>query len=287
MATLAERAADSMAMESATAYLREVLRKYGLEDLVEWAREELAKGYDDAVVLQHLRQTPQFKERFKVITERERLGLPPMAPEEVVQYEANALEVLSRAGLPVGFWDDPKTDFVDFMVRDVSIDELKSRIQSGYNRVNQAPPEVRDTFREFFGVDGDAALAAFMLDADRAMPILETMISTAELGGTARRYGISMDQTTSEQLARTGTSVQAAEQKLTELGDMRGLYQENMNESQDLEVDREGVQAAFGLDPEARQKVAARSGARQAAFSGSGGAVAEREGISGLGRASR
>lgn len=270
--------------ESASAYLRSVLQQYGLESLTGWAKEELNKGYEDVVVLQHLRERPEFKARFKAIVEREALGLPAISPAEVIEYETNVRQTMIAAGLPAGFYDQPE-DFVGFMTRDLSIEEVKERVAGGYKRVANAPALVRDTFREFFGVDGDNALAAFFLDPSRAQPILENAIATAEIAGTGRRFGIETGQDLSSELARQGVNQQSAEQAFGQLSSQTGLFEENVDEATDLAVDKEGVEAAFGVNQNSRRVVEQRSAKRQAAFAGSGGATQGQRGASGLGEA--
>lgn len=271
---------------SARAYLEEMLRRYGLQDLASWANDELAKGFDDVVVLQHLREQPLYRQRFKAIFEREKAGLPAMSPAEVIEYEARVTELMINAGFPKGFYDSPD-DFAALMIADKSLEEIKDRVIGGYAKVAQAPRLVRDTFREFYGVDGDAALAAFFLDPDKAMPLLEVQLQAGSIGGVGRRFGIQTGRDTAEELARMGITEQAADQTYGQLAASSGLFKENVDETKDIAIDKEGVAAAFGTDQAARQEVSRRAEGRLAAFAGSGGASSSQQGASGLGAANK
>lgn len=276
-----------MADTSATAHVKEILKQYGLENLTDWALGELIDGYDDVTVLQHLREQPETKARFAAVYEREKLGLPPISFADVINYEKAATELMVSAGMPRGFYDSPE-DFTNLMVGDVSVQELQKRVEGGYARVAQAPAEVRQSFRDLFGADGDAALATFFLDPEKAQPLLETQLGMAQIHGTGRRYGIDTGKDLAEQLARQDVSQQEAEQQFATLARGRGLFNENVDETaRNLSVDKEGVEAAFGTDQEARANVERRAASRQAAFQGSGGAQTTQKGYTGLGSAGR
>jgi hypothetical protein len=279
------RSLASTEIESASAYLRDLLRNMGLGNMYEWAREELYKGYDDVVVMQHLYEQPEFKERFKAIELLKQAGLPPMSPAQVLDWERQATETAIAAGLPVGFYDDPR-DFAELIGRGWSVDEFKYVIGEKFKEAAMAPQSVRDAWRDYFGVDSLHAMASFMLDPDKALPLLETQIQTAAVGGTGYSYGISVDERVAEELARRGITVEQSRQRFQELADTKGLYTENIGEAgTDLRQDREGVAAVFGTDQEDREAVRQRGESRVAAFAGGGGPSVQREGARGLGSA--
>lgn len=273
----------SNTQRSALAYLRQVLDQYGLGSLAEWAADELRKGYDEAVVLQHLRDTPEFHERFKVIFDRQEAGLPPISPAQVVDYERTAAQLMGRFGLPQGFYDNYE-DFHDLLARDVSPQELQARLESGYAQVLNAPKEVRDVFREWYGANGDSALAAFFLDPDKAQPVLEHQLLKAQVAGSGRRFAFSLSEEEADLMARVGVDQAAADRGFAQLSTQRGLFDENLWDSGgDMTVGKEGVGAAFGLDGASQQKIERRVAERQAAFAGGGGALRTNDGVRGAG----
>ncbi len=271
----------SAAQNGALAYLRNILAEYGLEDLTEWAADELRKGYEDVVVLQHLREQPLFKERFKVIFDRQEKGLPAISPAQVIEYERTAAQLMGRFGVPRGFYDNQE-DFHDLLMRDVSPAELQARLEQGYGRVLAAPVEVRSVFKEFFGVEGDKALATFFLDPDKAQPVLERQLAAALDAGAAKRYGWNLDYGIADRLASVGITEDEAAKGFLQLNSQRGLFAENFGES-DITAEDTGVKATFGLDAEAQRTVDRRVQSRQAAFSGDGGTLTTQEGARGAG----
>lgn len=279
-------ATTSKANESASAYIQDFLRQYNLESMTGWVEDELAKGYDDVVVMQHMRDQPEFQQRFKVIFDRQKAGLSAMSPAEVVDYESQVSQLMASAGFAKGFYDSPD-DFYALMMADKSVDEVKQRVMGGFAKVQQAAKPIRDTFREWYGPDGDTALAMFFLDPDKTMPLLETQMAAAEVGGTANRFGIGMGRSLGEELARLGVTGQSSEQQFGQLAQGKGLFDENFGEKDNLSVDKEGVEAVFNIDQGAVKKVAKRSEERSAAFAGSGGTSVGQKGASGLGAAGK
>lgn len=272
------------AQNSALAYLRSVLDEYGLGDLAGWAADELRKGYDDVVVLQHLREQDAFKSRFKVIFDRQDKGLPAISPAQVIEYERTAAQLMGRFGMPRGFYDNP-ADFHDLLLKDVSPAELQVRLEQGYAQVVSAPQEVRDVFRDFYGVDGDNALASFFLDPEKSQPVLETKLAAAQDAGAGRRFGFDLNYDQADRLARVGVGQDQAAKGFLQLNSQAGLYHEGFGEHTDLTAEEEGVRATFGLDAEAQRVVDRRAQGRQAQFGGGGGASDGKTGVSGAGSA--
>jgi hypothetical protein len=267
----------------AMAYLRNVLDSYGLGDLTEWAMGEIRKGYGQEKVLQDLRETPSYKTRFKVIQDRADAGLPPISPAQVVEYERTAAQLMGRYGVPRGFYDKPE-DFHDLLLRDVSAQELQSRLESGYARVLTAPPEVRSVFKDFFGADSNQALAAFFLDPDKAQPVLEQQLAAGLDAGAGRRLGYDVTKDTAMKLASVGISEDEAAKGFLQLSGQKGLFAENFGEQTDITQDQ-GAEAVFGLSADAQRKIDRRTQERTAAFNGQGGALQTNEGVRGAGAA--
>lgn len=267
----------------ALAYVRRILTDYGLPDsLATWAWQKIVSGAPAEQVALDLRDTPEFQQRFPAIPAREAAGLPPLSPAEYVAYEQAAGQLFRAAGLPPGFYDDP-SDFTDLLAKDVSVAELNDRISTeGFQKVVGAPPEVRDAFQEFFGVQGDSALAAFFLDPDRAAPVLRRMATEADIAGRAALAGgLNVTADRARELAEIGVTGLQAQQAAANVAEQSALFSESVSEGDDLTAEREGLNAAFGLSEAASLR--RRQQQRTAAFSGGGGAAASGEGVRGLG----
>lgn len=269
----------------AMGYIQGVLDSYGLGSLADWAMQQLQQGYSSDRILLDLRNTREFRDRFPALFDRQEQGLPPISPAEYVAYEQQARQVFRQFGLPEQFLDEA-SDFGRLIAEDVSVAELYERVQSGFQRVANSPAEVRAAFGDFFGARGDAALAAFFLDPDRAAPMLRNMVTDAEIAGAGRQYQIGTDFDTSRRIRELGYTGDTARQTFEQIRQLDPLFAETVGEGanfDDLAAEREGVQAGFGLDPAQRRRIERRQRERVAAFQGGGGAAASQRGFIGLG----
>lgn len=272
--------------ERADVYIADLLRRYGLESLAPWALEQQRVGRDSAQIVQLMRETPEFKFRFPAIEFRQLAGLPAISPAEYVTFEIQAAELMRRSNLPIGFYDS-REDYTEFLKRDVSLGELQARVQEGYSRVTSTPPEVRATFRNWYGPDGDAALAAFFLDPDRAEPVLIEQARAATFGGMGAMAGLTVTESLSRLAAQAGVSGGDAQTGFGDLNSTGALYEETITEGQDLRAQEEGVKATFNLDSTSAEAVRKRREKRLADFSGNQGALTTQQGVVGLGTAGR
>lgn len=260
--------AGTNAQEDAFAYVRGILDEYGLGQLADLAWEYVRQDYSATLVVQKLSETAEFKTRFKVIEQRKAAGLPPISPAEVVTYERNSRAIAKAAGFPPDMID---TD--ELLLNDVSAAELGRRINDGWLRVSQAPAEVRSFFNTTFGVDGDAALAAFFTDSEKATPMILRAVDQAQMGGTAARFGIRLTADRAERLVGVGVTAGQANTGFSELARDAALFEELAGES-DLSAEGVGVDAAFGLSPTAQTELERRRQERLALTGGSTGSGA-------------
>lgn len=268
---------------SAFAQVRETLNEYGLGSLSDWAWQEIVNGATPTQVSLDLMERPEFVQRFPAIEARRAAGLPPISPAEYVAYEQQARQMMRNAGLPTGFFDD-NGDVTKLISGDVSLAELSQRISDeGFARVARAPAAVRDAFAEFFGVQGDAALAALFLDPERSRPILERMATTADIAGRARDAGLALGFGRSDELAGYGLAGAQVGQAAAGVAANAGLFAETVSENTDLTAEGTGLDAALGLSGTAQRALERRGQERVAAFSGRGGAATTQEGVVGLG----
>lgn len=260
--------------------LARFLSGYGLTGLDAFINNAVVNSWSPERVELELRDTETFKQAFPEIEERKKRGLPAVSPSSVLEYRQEVKRTMFNAGLPSGFYDEP-SDFVDLMaVKDLSPAEIKARVEEGFARVASAPPAVRATFAQFFGQEGDGALAAFFLDPQRAAADLQKKVQTAEVGGYGKQFGFNVDLTRAEQLAAQGKN---ASQVFETANAMRGLADETFTEEEDLTED-ELISGAFGESGAQQDLMKRRGQERQAAFGGGGGAASTQKGF-GIGAA--
>lgn len=265
----------------ALAYIRGVLDLYGLGSEADWAWSQIVAGVGQTQLLQALRQRPAYQQRFQGMALRQAAGLPAISEGEYISYERQAYQLMQAAGMPEEFRTQ---DYLARLIgQDRSINELNQSISNAYLAVTQAPPEVRQTFGEYFGPQGDQAFASFILDGDYSGAALERMAQQAIVGGTGQTYGFQVGQGLAEQIVQRGLTG-TARQSFEQLASQRSLFTETVSEAQDI-TETQGIEAAFGVDQNEVERMRRRQESRAAAFGGTGGGIITQEGAIGLGQA--
>ena len=132
----AERAAVSQRRENAFGIVAGFLQRAGLAGLETNIRGLLAQGVEDSdAILFNLRETPQFKTRFKANARRAADGLPELDPATSIGLEKQYATVLRSNNLPTEFYDSPD-DFAALIEGDVSPAEFQGRIQEGLVKIS-------------------------------------------------------------------------------------------------------------------------------------------------------
>lgn len=263
-----------------------------------WLWDQVKSGITSQSQLEFaLRQTPQFQQRFSVITEQQRRAAsgdyvgPVMSPAEVLAYESGAANIMRRAGLPASFYDTPQ-DFQNLILEQVDLEELGQRVDQAYESIIDAPVEVRDAFSEYFGVDRtDSALAAYVLDPSLLMRDLERNRLAAVAGGYGARYDVSLSRGTALEVGGQLTEAEIRN-RMTQIGQLEPLFAESVGEAVDLSAQEQGFASQFGdvidtdisqsqaLTELERRQLRRRSGQQSAG----GGAAVAATGVVGLER---
>lgn len=273
---------NGTAQRDSLARLRALFSTYGLPDsLGDWAWQRLLDGAGEDEVALSLRDTPEFKLRFPAIDARVKAGLAPISPAEYVAYEQQYRQLMSRAGFPPSFYDQT-SDMTDMIANDVSMAELSDRIQNGFMAVKAAPKEVRDEFARLYGVDGDAALASFVLDRNRGEVALSKVIAGAAAAGTGWSYGFRLDRSQADYLGDKGLTQSQLDQGFQTLQQLRDVFTaQTVTEQNNLSAMDQGIGAVFGENLAAKDQINQKIGQRtNEANTGYGaGAASDRSGL--------
>lgn len=264
--------------EDALAVLTNTLTEFGLEGLADWAWEQIKAGHSEERIIQELRETDVYKARFAGMEQRRAAGLTAITERQYLDLELSYRDIMRRNGLPPGFWDDP-SDYVALIAADVSPEELNGRVVEGYNRVMDAPIEVRQAFAEMYGTDGDAALAALFMDPDIAQKALEKQARAAETKGWGGLFQVDFDQLRAEEIADLDMSDEQLRQGLAQIAEGESLFTESVTETKDLTAAGEGADAVFQLGGTGAKELEERRRTRIATLSGGGGANMTQEGL--------
>jgi hypothetical protein len=268
--------------DSAKAIINDFLRQFQLEALGTWAWGKYVENGGGelgiAAVQSEVYDTPEFQVRFPAYRALAQKGRA-MTAAEMLAYERTATQLLRAAGLPAGFYDSPQ-DFAGFLQNEVSVAELQQRVQIAQNATLEAPESVKAALRDDYGLD-EGDLAAHFLDPAKAMPLLQQKYAAAQISGKARSIGIGVTAGMSEDLVKSGVTLEQAGSTLQSVADSQGLFQNSVSEEGAFSAD-EQVGAAFGTNQAARDRVRKRTQERKAAFGGSSGYSTGNDGVTAL-----
>lgn len=273
-------------MDDAEQILRAVLEQYGLGGLASrlyelYTRDLITIDMTDDQKLLALKDTPEYKERFKANELRKQRGLMERPPSEIIGLERQYQAIMNANGLPSGFYDN-KDDYVNFIAGDVSPGELQSRIDEGFNAVSQANPETVRQMKELYGVN-EGNLVAYFLDPVRTETVIKRQAQAAQRSAQARlQAGMQLSQQQAEQLVAEGVTQQEAQAGFGRISAERELYTPIAGEQGAISGE-EQIGAMFGTDAAAAQRVATRRRRRRAEFEAGGGFATSQTGMTGLG----
>lgn len=268
--------------------LQQTLAQYGfsgqqLQQISAWARTEIINGSSADQITLDMQTTPWFKQRFPGIELRKQAGLTPITPATYLSLEDSYTQILRQSGLPQNFYNTPE-DFANLIGADVSPTELQDRITNAYDVVNTAPLAVQQAFHNFYGPQGQSALAAYVIDPTRAEPALLKQVQAAENSGIGAQFGFQVDKGTAEQMAALGIDNTQATTGFKQAENFQSLIHGGINETNPL--GGKGVTTGeFDLTPNAGFLLNQAVAQKQAAFQGGGGANQTATGITGIGKA--
>lgn len=277
----AREAAEQMRQQSAKAYIQNLLDLYGLGGLAKQAWTWIQDGATEPEVLQKMRETQIYKDRFPAMAIRKNAGLAPIDEGTYVELERRYAELASYYQLPTSFYDQA-SDFTELIGSNRSPEQMAQIFEQGYVRVTQTAPEVRAAFARYYGVQGDAALAALYIDPDRGAQTLIRMASVAVAGGIAEQADINLSLGLADRIAEFNPSVGTLRQNFGAVNQLRPVQRESVSETTDITME-DMVGAQFGFNNPAYEDIQRRIASRQSAFRGGGSAAATSQGFIGFG----
>lgn len=266
--------------------LKAILTYYGLGTLADVLSARIVDDptlvENPASLLATVRDTTEYKTRFKGNATRRAAGLPELSPFDYVGLENSYRDTLRANSLPKGFYDT-QDDFANFIGKDISSNELNARVSQGYNAVMQAEPGTKAELKQLYGLsDGD--IAAFFIDPTRFnQSDAIKKAQAAQVASEARRQaGFTLDAAGAEALATEGITRGQAQQGFQQIGATQELLGMNLQGETAL-TQAEQIAGTFGTNQAAAQRIATRRRKRQATFEQGGGFAGAQTGTTGLG----
>ena len=266
--------------------LKSILNYYGLGSLADSLSQKIVDDptlvANPDVLLFSIKDTPQYKTRFKGNEVRRAAGLPELSPADYVNMESLYRTTLSGNSLPKGFYDS-QDDFANFIGKDISPNELNARVSQGYNAVMQAEPGTKAELKQLYGLsDGD--IAAFFIDPERFnQSDAIKKAQAAQIASEARRQaGFTLDATAAEALAtELKGNIGTAQTGFQQIGATQELLGMDLQGETALSQ-QEQIAGTFGTNQAAAQRIATRRRKRQASFEQGGGFAQTQQGMTGL-----
>lgn len=255
--------------------LTSLFKNYGLGSLAGKIYDYVKNGYSSDTISILLQDTPEYKQRFAANEARVKAGLPVLSPADYINTENAYRQILNQSGLPSGFYDSP-SDFTEWLSKDVSPTEVKSRVDLATQATALANPYFKQALNQM-GVD-DGHMAAYFLDPEKSLPLLQKAASTAAIGGAALEQGLTFNQSYAEQLATSGITAAQARQGFGQVAQELGTMKNLGNIYGQQYTQQTGAEAVFGTNAQAGAERAGLVGAERGAFSGQSGTA--RSGLS-------
>jgi len=202
------------ANRDAYASLKALFDSYGLGSLAPTILGYVQQGYAADTISVLLQNTDAYKQRFAGNAIRQKNGLAVLSPADYLATEDAYRQTMRTAGLPTGFYDSAQ-DFTNFIGQDVSPAEMNSRVQMASQATVTASPEYTQALSQMGLSKGD--MAAYFLDPQKAVPLLQQQAATAAIGSEALSRGLGFDQGYATRLAQAGYSQQQAAQGYSQI----------------------------------------------------------------------
>jgi hypothetical protein len=275
--------AKRQAQESAKDIINNLLSQYGLESLTGFVNDLIFKEdvVSEAALIGKIRQTDQYKERFKGMEVRRNRGLNMPSEAEYIGLENTYRQLMRSAGMPADLFDTAD-DLSTLIGYDVSPAELNARINEGYQAVSQANPEVVNQMRRLYGVS-EGQLAAYFLDPERTLPVITRQAQSAQIAGQAQlQAGQEITAAQAEELAMAGIGQQQAQAGFQTIAGAQELFNPLAGSTETGITQEEQIAGIFGTSAAAQQRIRQRARERTSVFEGGGAFAGQGSTVTGL-----
>lgn len=263
--------------KDAYALLEDTLNTYGLGSLASVIKGYMLSGLGPEQAKLQIKQDPIYKARFRGNQVRLDSGLNALSEAEYLGLEDTYSQVMNQYGLGDYFGktrEARQTKLADIIGADISAVELKSRISTVVDRVNNADPGIKAQLKEFYPGITETDLVKYFLDPKQTLPQLQEKVTSAEIGAAAVSQKLDTSVTSATDLAKYGIDRAAAVKGYSTIGGilpgatkLSGIYGEaKIDYTQDT-----AEQEVFKGNASAERKRKQLAALESAQFSGSAG----------------
>ena len=270
-AKAAEDAAKLAVKQKASDRLSAMFAGYGLETLAGFIDRRIKADVSEEMLMLELYEQPEYQLRFpgmKSLRDKKRT----ITEKEYMDIEQAYTQTARFFDLPKGFYDSPD-DFGKLIGNEVSAKEFQDRLQVGQDLARSMSPGLRQQLQEYYNV-GEGGITAYVLDADKALPLIQKQAKAAQFVYFAREKNFKlegMNAAQAEQIAGTEAysklSTQQLQTALSQAAQLRqtqsrltGIEGEVYNENEALKAVIEGSPEALLASQQRAQREGARFG---------------------------
>lgn len=272
-------AAKLATKQKASDKLTALFSAYGLETLAPFINTRIMADVSEEMLLLELYDRPEYQKRFPGMSSLRKKSRT-ITEKEYMDIEKAMTQTARFFDLPKGFYDNPD-DFGKLIGAEVSAKEYQDRLQVGQDLSRTLNPSVKQQLIDFYGV-GEGDLTAFVLDADKALPLIQKQAKAAMFVGIGRAAGFELRGITSgqaENIAGTESYAKLSERELAQALGQAGQLRRTQKRLSGIEgqdySEQEALSAVIEGSPQAllaSQQRAQREGARFSARGGVTGA---------------
>jgi hypothetical protein len=279
-ALVAQQKADATAAKFATKVkasdrLTAMFDGVGLGSLAKFINQRIMEDASEEAVLLELYDQPEYQARFPGMKALRSKG-KTITEAEYIKDEKAFAQTARFFDIPVGFYDTPD-DFGKLIGNLVAPKEFQDRLQVGQDLARSMSPGLRTQLQELYNV-GEGGITAYVLDSDRALPLIQKQAKAAQFVGFGREQGFKLEGMTAaqaEQIAGTEAyaklSAQQMQTSLAQAAQLRQTQSRLTGIEGEVYDEGEALKAVIEGSPEAilaSQQRARREGAR---FGGAAG----------------
>ena len=196
-----------------------ILKSWGLEALADTYGRLMAMGKTAGQALTILKYdktidpvtgqpyNAAYAKRFAGNAARVAAGMNAYDEGTYLQVENAYEETLRRYGLSNMISPDRAANqakFADYMGKGIAPTEFAGRIQTVADEVINADADVKAQFKTFYPSITDADLVAYFLDPKQTLPVLQTKVRAAEIGGAATSQDLGITEARAMELGKFG-----------------------------------------------------------------------------------
>jgi hypothetical protein len=236
------------------------------------------------VIVQKVRDSTEYKKRFKGMATRQANGMPAISEAEYLATESGYYDQLREFNVlgTLGFTDPEafRSWAAERIGKNVSVAEINRRLDRGVALARDASDFVQDAFNTFYGGPvSEDALTVYFLDQQMGMDIIEDQIAAAQVGGEAFRFGLNISRTRAEILRKEGVTADLAKEGFADVARELPVFSRLAQIHNTAPLSQQELEEFFfHEDPKVGERRARLFGQALAQFQGAGATNTTREG---------